>query len=134
MIAGGAVMALLAFLVVIYGNSREHGGKLEERLKWNAAVAERDAKIAKLNLENANAPRIAAENYAKRIERFEPIIVRSTETVTRFAQTPAGRVLCLDSERVRGIEETASLLGFPAPTATGSAGGTVPANAAPAIP
>lgn len=133
-IATGAVLALVAFLVWTYGNSREHAGKLEERIEWRDEIAERDRTIARLNLENAHARTVAAERYADKLASFEPVIVHNTETITRFAETPAGRVVCLDGERVRGIEGTAAALGFPVAASTGGAPREVPALSATAIP
>lgn len=128
LIGGAGVLALLAFLVWIYGNSREHGGKLEERVAWQEAVRKRDAEIARLNLENANASAKGIQFYADKIAGMAPAVLRSTNTVERFAQTPAGAVACLGPDRVRGIEASAAELGFPIAAATGGPDQTLHAN------
>lgn len=112
LLGGAGALVLLGFLVWIYGNSRENGGKLEERAAWQSQVAAKNAEIARLNQENANAATDAAEAYAARIAGMQPVIVRSISAVERFAATDAGGAACLDADRVRGIEESAAELGL----------------------
>jgi len=68
----------------------------------------------------ANDQANAAANYADRLAKREPIIIRSHDTVTQYAQTPAGRAPCLAGERVHGIDELDSQL--TATAATSGAG------------
>jgi len=112
LLGGAAAVALLGLLVWFYGNSREHAGKLEERLAWNAERALYDAKVANFNQEMADDKTKAVEDYATKLASIEPVVIENTRTIERFAATPAGRVLCLTAERVRGIENTAAQLGL----------------------
>jgi hypothetical protein len=47
----------------------------------------------------------AAQDYAQRLSDRQPIILHSKDTVTQYAQTPAGRVPCLAADRVHGIDQ-----------------------------
>lgn len=60
----------------------------------------------------------ASDDYAARLADREPIILHSKDTVTRYAQTDAGRKPCLDVDRVRGIEALDSALASPATSST----------------
>ena len=118
--AGAGSLALAAFLVWIFGNARYHAGELAERVKWQdvrieAAGAQADQRAA---FERGRT--LAAENYARTIASIEPIIVRSTDKVTNYALSPAGRVQCLDADRVRDIQAAAAALGFDSAAAGGS--------------
>ena len=95
-----------------------------------------EAKAAQLVTERDSATRLAtaeahgrqaAESYVARTAALAPLIVRSTNTVREYAQTPAGRVPCLDAERVRGLDEFD--LSLFTPTASGSGAGAVRADA-----
>ena len=61
----------------------------------------------------------ASDAYAARTAALQPIIVRSTDTVRTYAETPAGRASCLGADRVRGLDELDASLA--AGTAAGSA-------------
>lgn len=90
-----------------------------------------DADAAKLKAERDGAERVAAATatYADRLANRAPIILESTKTVEKYAQTDAGRVRCRDADRVRSIDMLDAALAAPA-AAAGSGGRTVPANAA----
>lgn len=89
-----------------------------------------DANAAMLKAERDGAERVAAATtaYADRLANRAPIILESTRTVERYAQTDAGRVRCRDADRVRSIDMLDAGLATPA-TAAGSGGRTVPADA-----
>jgi len=128
LLAGAGALALAAFLVIMYGNSRAHGGELEERGKWQAAqlVAEKtngDQRVA-----NEQRVTAAVAGWAQRFADRQPIILRSHDTVTAYAQTPAGAALCLAPERVYGIDALDRAL-FPAGTPAGAGAAAVPAPA-----
>jgi hypothetical protein len=59
----------------------------------------------------------ARASYARGLAEQQPIIIRSKDMVTRYAQTPDGRALCLAADRVRGIDS------FDTDIATATAGG-----------
>ncbi|MBB3347308.1 hypothetical protein [Sphingomonas sp. BK069] len=65
----------------------------------------------------------ATSDFADRLAAREPLIVHSTNTVREYAQTAAGRALCLGADRVRGIDALdASLTGTAPGPAPGSEG------------
>lgn len=90
-----------------------------------------DADAAKLKAERDAAERVAVATatYADRLANRAPIILESTKTVERYAQTDAGRVRCRDADRVRSIDMLDAALAAP-PAAAGSGNRPVPANAA----
>lgn len=99
-----------------------------ERLAWTEAV--RKAEQAKLDAERRYAAQTAqaATAYADRLSARKPIIVRSTNTVREYAQTDAGRAVCLGADRVRGIDDLDAAL-LAADSAAARAGkGAVPAH------
>lgn len=91
------------------------------------AKAEREARWAA-------AGRIAAETYADRLASRAPIILRSTDTVRTYAQTDAGRAVCLSADRVRGIDTLDGDLFPDDPEPAGRGAGSVPADAGAAPP
>lgn len=107
---GGA--ALIAFAIWQYGNGRYADGRETERAKWEALAQDNAATIADLRVANAQREASAANAYAARLESMDPIIIRSTDTVTRYAQTPAGAAQCLAADRVLDIDATAAALGL----------------------
>lgn len=113
LLAGAGALALVGFLLVLFGNARFHSGRLSERVAWQAKAAKEALKRAAEREADAARVQTATGSYAARMAALRPTIVHNSEVVHEFAQTPAGRVLCLDVERVRGIEATASALGLP---------------------
>ncbi|MBY8826132.1 hypothetical protein [Sphingomonas colocasiae] len=111
--AGAGILALAAFAIWMFGNARHDAGRLAEAAKWQAEVRVRDQRIADLRVENERRETASAVRYAERLAAIDPIILRSTERVIQYAQTPAGRAACLAADRVRGIEADAAAL-FPA--------------------
>ncbi|MEG3089487.1 hypothetical protein [Sphingomonas sp. PB4P5] len=91
------------------------------------AIGERDVAKAEAGFKGQLA--IAADNYAGRLADREPIILRSTDTVRTYAETPAGRVLCLAPDRVSGIDAFDRELFAANPAPAGGSAGTVPADA-----
>jgi hypothetical protein len=77
----------------------------EARLTHTAEIASLNALAARAGAAASDRARQAADTYAERTAALQPIIVRSTNEVTRYAETPAGRVLCRDADRVRRIDE-----------------------------
>lgn len=85
----------------------------DNRLAEQARIAE----AAKRELVWAQTAAAATDRYAADLRNRQPLIIRSKDTVTRYAQTPDGRALCLAPDRVRGID------GFDTDIATTTAGG-----------
>jgi hypothetical protein len=74
----------------------------------------------------------AVERQAARTAAREPIIVHSTNTVREYAQTDAGRALCLGADRVRGLDTYLAALTGADPAPAGSRAEAVRAGADPA--
>ena len=90
------------------------------RLEHKVEFAKLDASAARATAANADRVARAADTYATRVAALQPLIVRSTNEVTRYAETPAGRVLCRDADRVRSIDVLDETLRA-APAAAGGA-------------
>lgn len=100
-----------------------------ERAAWTATLA--DAEKARLADEArfVQQQASAAQTYAATLAARQPLIIHSKDTVTRYAQTDAGRAVCRDADRVRDIDALdADLTRDPA--APSRSGGAVPADAA----
>lgn len=92
-----------------------------ERAAWSATIA--DAEKARLVDEARFARQLAtaAQSYAATLAARQPIIIHSRDTVTRYAQTPDGRALCLPADRVRGAQaDRDALFSDPAGASGGS--------------
>lgn len=121
LLGGGAVLGLIGFLVWIYGNSKFNAGELAERDRWKDAAIKHEQQIARIERGWYDRLSAAQTHYSERIETVRPFLVTNKETVTRYAETPAGRMLCLVPERVLGIEQTRTGL-FPQTTVTAGDG------------
>jgi hypothetical protein len=104
--------------------------KLEQAERaTDKAIGERDVANAEAGFKGQLAT--AVTSYADRLAAREPIILRSTDTVRTYAETPAGRVLCLAPDRVSGIDafDRELFADHPAPTSGGdpypAAGGRI---------
>lgn len=86
--------------------------------KVDVAHAERD--LAQKEAAGATRMAQAADAYAVRTASVQPLIVRSTDTVTRYAETPAGRAVCAAPDRVHGIDQLDADLFAPAAAARGA--------------
>jgi len=128
--AGAGALALAFFLVWVYGNSREHAGKLEERGLWKDAVEAKNIEISSLKLENAARLANAAVDFANQMRTIDPVIIRSTSTIREFRETDSGRTRCLEPERVFGIEQDAAALGLYNPVSTRGSQEAVPVDTA----
>ena len=71
----------------------------------------------------------AAQTYAATLAARQSLIIHSKDTVTRYAQTDAGRALCRAPDRVRDIEALDALLARDS-APSGRSGGAVPADGA----
>ena len=85
-------------------------------------IARLDAAAARASAANSDRVAQAVDAFAARTAALQPLIVHSTDTVTRYAETPAGRARCLDADRLRGIDALDASLRDP-----GTPGGGAPA-------
>ena len=104
-----AISAAAGFYV---GSQREHRTHVFREEKADKAAS--DVAIA-----NATRLATAADAYAQRTAALQPLIVHSKDTVTTYAQTPAGSAACSAPERVLGIDGLDAALFTP--PATGGA-------------
>lgn len=119
---GVACLALASFLITLYGKARYNAGQLSERVQWDHVVLAHEKEIGALSLANERRISAASEANAERLAAIAPVVLRSHDTVVKFAATAAGSVRCLDDERVRGIEADRAALfaNYPAPAGTGA--------------
>lgn len=134
-LGGAGVLALALVLAWLYGTARYDAGKsvgiIAEAAKWQKRVDEQSTQIADLRVANERKVAQATTRYVETREQLQPIIVQSKERVREYASTPSGAVQCLSSDRVHGIDASATALGLQ-PAATAASGdGTVRANADP---
>ena len=125
--AGAVVIALAGLFLWRFGSAKYEAGELAERVRWKDAVLSSQAEV--LAVERKWSDRVAAGqfSYETRIESVKPILVKNTETVERYAQTPDGAVMCFPAERVFDIEATRAALFTVATPAAGQGAGAVPA-------
>ncbi len=100
-----------------------------ERAAWSSAIADGEKARLADEVRFAHQQTAAAQNYAASLAARQPLIIHSKDTVTRYAQTDAGRVLCRAPDRVRDIDALDALLARD-PTASGRSGRAVPTDAA----
>lgn len=112
--AGVGALALAVLLAWMHGNARYNAGELTERAAWLTDSVKAERVLAAREVAAERRAGDAAAAFADRLASIEPIVLRSHDTVTRYAQTPAGAALCLGADRVRGIEADAAALGFAA--------------------
>ena len=118
--AGAGALALAVALAWMHGNARFAAGELAERAVWLEGSVKSERELAAREVSAERRAANAAASFADQLVRIEPIVLRSSDTVTRYAQTPAGAVACLGADRVHGIEADAAALGLvPANPASG---------------
>ena len=100
-----------------------------ERAAWSAAIADADKSRLADQARFAQQQASAAQTYAATLAARQPIIIHSKDTVTRYAQTDAGRALCRAPDRVRDIDALDALLARDS-APSGRSGGAVPADGA----
>jgi len=100
-----------------------------ERAAWSMAIADSEKARSADEARFARQQAAGAQTYAAALAARQPLIIHSKDTVTRYAQTDAGRAVCRDADRVRDIDALdADLTRDPA--APSRSGGAVPADAA----
>lgn len=117
------VIALLAAALFVTRGTLHNARQDAKLLASQSATA-----LAQAQAEWASDGKTAAETYATALATRQPIIVRSTDEVTHYAQTPAGAAHCADAGRVSSTDLLDRQL-WPAQPPKGGAG-TMPANAA----
>lgn len=115
-------IAGLAATVLVQHGQLDH---IHMQAKVDAGAAQLAS--AQHDLVDANRTSAAVQSYADRVRDLQPVVIRSTDTVTRYASTAAGRAPCAAPDRVLGIDALDQAL-FPQGAAGGRAG-TVPTDA-----
>lgn len=128
-LAGAGALALALGLSWMHGNARYEAGRLAERSAWQKVAATKEAEITDLRISGERDRAAATKGFADALAAQEPIIIRSTDTVTRYELTPAGAALCLAADRVLGIDADAAALGLEAGPTAGNGNGAVSPNA-----
>lgn len=94
------VIAVLSLLLQRAWGKLDHA---EMQAKVDIGAAQLGA--AKAETASTKTLLSAVQTFADRTAALKPLVVRSTDTVTRYAETPAGRASCLAADRVSGIDE-----------------------------
>ncbi|MBB3691442.1 hypothetical protein [Sphingomonas sp. BK580] len=90
-----------------------------ERSQATAAAERARRELAELETANAQREAKGNANFADRLAAQRPVIVRSTNTVRKYAQTDAGRTRCLAPDGVRSFAEDRADLFAVAPSTSG---------------
>ena len=100
-----------------------------ERAAWSIAISDGEKARSADEARFARQQAAAVLTYAAALAARQPLIIHSKDTVTRYAQTDAGRVLCRAADRVRDIDALDADLARDS-AASSRSGGAVPADAA----
>lgn len=100
-----------------------------ERAAWTATIAAGDKARLADEARFSRQQTSAVQTYAASLAARQPIIIHSKDTVTRYAQTDAGRAVCRDADRVRDIDALDADLARD-PASSGGSSGPLPADAA----
>jgi len=98
-----------------------------ERAAWSIAIADGEKARSADEARFARQQAAAVQAYAAALAARQPLIIHSKDTVTRYAQTDAGRVLCRAADRVRDIDALDADLARD-PTASSRSEGAVPTD------
>lgn len=132
LLAGAGVLALAGFALWMFGNARYQQGYLARQTIEDAAALKNAGTVADKRVADEQRVTKAVTDWAQRAADLKPIILTNNEKVTTYAQSPAGRVVCRDPQRVRDLDALDAAL-WPAAASAGNAAGssgTVPANTA----
>ncbi len=101
-----------------------------ERAAWSSAIADADKARLADQARFARQQASAAQTYAATLAARQPLIIHSKDTVARYAQTDAGRVVCRDADRVRDIDALDTALFVTPSRSSGEGGGALHSDAA----
>lgn len=118
LIVGGVALAALGLALLLAKADARHWRKQADGYRLQIEVARREA--ADAAAANATRAAEATDAFAARAAALQPLIVRSTDTVRTYAETPAGRAACLDADRVRGLDALDASLRSAAPAGGGA--------------
>ena len=100
-----------------------------ERAAWSMVIADSEKARSADEARFARQQAAASQTYAAALAARQPLIIHSKDTVTRYAQTDAGRAVCRDADRVRDIDALDADLARD-PAAPGGSSGPLPPDAA----
>lgn len=116
----GAIALLGLGLILAKMDATHWRKKYDNQVKLEQlAEATRFAVKAQDEAQFAKALADATNDYATRLADRQPLIIRSKDTVTQYAQTPDGKLPCLAADRVRAIEDYDRALGDSTAARTG---------------
>lgn len=131
LLGGAAAVAIvlgIAWMALdLFGDARHAAGVAEERNRWQERrIADVQAE-ARRQIGHAERGTAAVSAGVERIAALIPAILQSERSVSDYAKTPAGLVLCRDAGRVRAVDAFDEYLFTPAP-APGGGGKPLPAD------
>lgn len=134
LLAGAGILALAGFFGWLYGNARYHEGMLAQQTIEQTAALKNAQVLADKRVADEHRVTLAIEAADARAAAVKPIILTNTREVTNYAQSPAGRVVCRDPQRVRDIDAFDAALWPAAPGAGKAEGGGGALHSDPATP
>ncbi|MCZ4340560.1 hypothetical protein O4H52_03005 [Sphingomonadaceae bacterium G21617-S1] len=101
-----------------FGDARHSAGIAEERTRWQEQRIADVQADAKRQIANAERGTDAVSASAARLIALLPAILKSERSVSDYAKTPAGAVMCRDAARVREIDALDQFLFTPSTAAS----------------
>lgn len=118
-LVGGVVALGIAYMALdFFGDARHDAGVAEERNRWQEQRIADVQADAQRQIGNAVRGTDAVSASAARFIAMLPAILKSEQSVSDYAKTPAGAVLCRDAERVRAIDAFDEFLFTPSTAAS----------------
>lgn len=111
-IMGGIAASVLAAAGAFLWERAETSGARKERVVWERREQDWLAEKGKFEAQLAGKQLTALDVFIRTRDVSQALAMRSQREIIRYAQTDAGRVLCLDDQRVRGVQDYAGALGF----------------------
>lgn len=118
-------------IVVAYGDARYSAGKADAQVAAVPGILAANRQAMQAGLDGRDAVIAAQTTSLDELARLSGLFAASSKKWTDYAQTAAGRALCIDTKRVLDIEADRAATFLPAAPAarTGSAQGrSVPAD------
>lgn len=127
---GGVVALGIAWMALdFFGDARHAAGVAEEKNRWQEQRIADVQADARRQIGNAERGTDAVSASAARLIGLLPAILQSERSVSDYAKTAAGAVMCRDADRVRAVDAFDEHLFTPS-TAPTLGGRPVPADPA----
>jgi hypothetical protein len=116
---GGVVALGIAYMALdFFGDARHAAGVAEERNRWQEQRVSDVQHDADRRVANAERGTAAVAASAERMAGLVTLFLQSEQSVSDYAKTPAGAVMCRDAARVHAIDAFDQSLFTPSTAAT----------------